>query len=574
MGLSPSPSRTSLLSAAPSADDYGSLHSTDDGGSTTPELRAPLRIKGLPETPQSSSVLPLTTPSALFDGESLGPLLSHALRPAAEMTPGAESESDAEGLLARHHQFQLGEADLTTGWSWQELRAQSYSLIVLGFPITIAAVVSGLNNTLTTTILGNMGTQELAAASLALLVASSTAVAPLMGLLMALETLCSQAYTGSSDPGMPGVYLQRCLLICTLVFTPIIVVWWHIHPIFLAMGQDAELAIMAARYLRYVVLMVVSEMVFEGMKKFYIAQGLTRQIAVIHCAGVISGLPLFYLLTIHPATSVGMVGVPLSITGAMVGAITMASLWLRRSERSLGWTGFTWKALQGWGQMARLAIPGCVMLTTELWALSLLGFAMAYFGPQALAAQAIAMTSLQFGMAAFQSIIVVIGSRVGNYLGLAMPNRARFITWSGLILGTVMASVAAVLLTVFAEQWAQLFNKDPKVRAIVSAMMPLLAFLLVCQTVSGIASGVLRGQGRPKVSAMANVICYYAVAVPLGLLLIKFTHLGLLGLWMAFLAAIFLSALFQVIVVLRSNWAVEVDKCRARLAPDSTPAGP
>lgn len=66
-----------------------------------------------------------------------------------------------------------------------------------------------------------------------------------LGTATALDTLCSQAFTGANDRTLVGVYLQRSLLILGVMFIPIGIVWWNATRILLALNQEPDLALHA-----------------------------------------------------------------------------------------------------------------------------------------------------------------------------------------------------------------------------------------------------------------------------------------------------------------------------------------
>ena len=70
-----------------------------------------------------------------------------------------------------------------------------------------------------------------------------------LGTATALDTLCSQAWTGAKDKTLVGVHLQRALLILSLMFLPIAIVWWNATRILLALNQEPELARLAGKLL-------------------------------------------------------------------------------------------------------------------------------------------------------------------------------------------------------------------------------------------------------------------------------------------------------------------------------------
>lgn len=67
------------------------------------------------------------------------------------------------------------------------------------------------------------------------------------GTTTALDTLCSQGWTGAKDRTIIGVHLQRAYLVLALLFIPIACVWWNATSIMLSFDQDPELAEFAGK---------------------------------------------------------------------------------------------------------------------------------------------------------------------------------------------------------------------------------------------------------------------------------------------------------------------------------------
>ena len=56
------------------------------------------------------------------------------------------------------------------------------------------------------------------------------------------------------------------------------------------------------------------------------------------------------------------------------------------------WNGFSKKSWQGWGPVAKLALPGVVMIEVKVLATRILTFVSSYFGTTTLAAQSVLAT--------------------------------------------------------------------------------------------------------------------------------------------------------------------------------------
>ena len=91
------------------------------------------------------------------------------------------------------------------------------------------------------------GSVELGASALASMFVNVSAWSISYGTTTALDTLCSQAWTGAKDKTIIGVHLQRAYLVLSIMFVPIACIWWNAEPIMLSLNQDPELAKFAGK---------------------------------------------------------------------------------------------------------------------------------------------------------------------------------------------------------------------------------------------------------------------------------------------------------------------------------------
>lgn len=72
--------------------------------------------------------------------------------------------------------------------------------------------------------------------------------------------------------------------------------------------------------------------------------------------------------------------------------------------------------------------------------------------------------------------------------------------------------------------------------------------------------GVLRGSTRPSLGANINLVSVYGVGLPIAVFLAFPMDLGLLGLWLGLLAAQVVCAAIMVLALMRTDWAVQIDR--------------
>lgn len=86
------------------------------------------------------------------------------------------------------------------------------------------------------------------------MLAGITGLVIAFGALNALETVCSQAWTGSETKQDVGLYLQKACVMFGIILVPISLVWWNAKYVLLALGQSDTLAELAGKYLVFYVL--------------------------------------------------------------------------------------------------------------------------------------------------------------------------------------------------------------------------------------------------------------------------------------------------------------------------------
>lgn len=126
-----------------------------------------------------------------------------------------------------------------------------------------------------TTILtvGHLGTVELGAASLGSMTANITGFAVFQGLATSLDTLCAQAY-GSGRKKLVGLQMQRMIYFLWVITIPIAIIWLNAEKILHSIVPEPDIAVLAGKYLKVLVLGAPGYACFESGKRFVQAQGL------------------------------------------------------------------------------------------------------------------------------------------------------------------------------------------------------------------------------------------------------------------------------------------------------------
>jgi MATE family multidrug resistance protein len=121
--------------------------------------------------------------------------------------------------------------------------------------------------------IAKLGTDYLASAALATMFANVSGFSFAIGMSTALETLCSQSHTGSSDRHSLGKHLQRAFLVIGLLCIPIACSWAYSESLLLFFGQDSLLAKLSGQYLIRLIPSLFAISAAECLERYLQAQG-------------------------------------------------------------------------------------------------------------------------------------------------------------------------------------------------------------------------------------------------------------------------------------------------------------
>lgn len=213
------------------------------------------------------------------------------------------------------------------------------------------------------------------------------------GATTALDTLCSNAWTGATDKTIVGIHLQRALIFLGIMFFPIACIWWNAESLLLALGQEAALSQHAGLFLRYLLLGAPAYMTFEALKRYLQAQGIMHATTYVLLIASPINMLTNYIFVWWTPISLGFVGAPLATALSYWLMLGLLLLYIKYVAGGEAWGGWSRQCLTGWSTFLKLAVPGVLMVCTEWWAFELVALAASYLGTVSLAAQSIILTT-------------------------------------------------------------------------------------------------------------------------------------------------------------------------------------
>ncbi|KAJ2084807.1 ethionine resistance protein [Coemansia sp. RSA 1813] len=415
-------------------------------------------------------------------------------------------------------------------------------------------------------VVGHLGAKELAAMSLAVTCQVIIAMAPSFGLLSAMDTFCSTAYTASRDKTLVGFHFQRGIIAACTHFIIVAPILWNAESILLLLKQDPEIAHLSGLYLRIHILSTLPFALFEATKRYLQAQGIMRAgtivtliIAPIHWINS-------YVFVRSQKYGIGFVGAPIVNVFSNCMLLAGIALYTCNSRAMETWGGWKLSAFRNMWVYYRLAIPS-VISTSVVWVcVELLTLGSSYFGANQLAGQAIIMNFANLLYQVCSGLAYSTSPRIGNLIGAAKPRQARISSNMAFMASVCIVAAGTLLLLLTNKWWISVYTSDPNVAIEAAKLIPAASILVVVDGVKTGLNATLVGLGRQRISAEILIFSFYMCGIPIGYTLGYIVRLETAGLLWGMCIANSISLVAQfVYIYVWIDWKDEVRLCLVRL---------
>ena len=122
-------------------------------------------------------------------------------------------------------------------------------------------------------------------------------------------------------------------------------------------------------------------------------------------------------------------------------------------------------------------------------------------------------------------------------------------------------------LRIFEDGVASMFTENEVDQGYIKQVLSVLSVYLIGDAIHGVNTGIVRALGKQFKASIATLICYYAIGMPLALVL-GFKHgMGLVGFWVGFMIAMFLLDFVVIVIIVTADWeiATKTDETSLRL---------
>ncbi|WP_188456722.1 MATE family efflux transporter [Virgibacillus oceani] len=415
-----------------------------------------------------------------------------------------------------------------------------FSIILI--PILITQISMYLMNFFDTVMSGQAGAQDLAGVAI-----GSSLWVPIFtginGILLAITPIVAQLIGAKSDEEIPkkvqqGIYLAIALALFVTAVGAIL-----LNPILQAMDLETEVRHTAKFYLIWLVTGIVPLFIFNTLRCFIDALGQTRISMLI----ILTSLPLNILFNYIfifgkfgvPAFGGVGSGIATAITYWLVCGIALAVIYkIRPFSGYRVFSNWVKPSLKAWLEQLKIGIPIGFAIFFETSIFSAVTLLMSVYSTYTIAAHQAAIN--------FASLLYMIPLSVGMALTIAIGFEiggkrfadARTYGYIGISGGLFIAAFAGLVLYVFNDTVAALYNSNPEVIELTKHFIYYAIFFQLADAFGAPIQGALRGYKDVNITLIMALVSYWIIGLPTGWLLANYTALEPFGYWVGIIVGL------------------------------------
>jgi len=418
------------------------------------------------------------------------------------------------------------------------LKQEAIKTWKLSAPIILGELTQMSLGLIDSAMVGAISYQQLAASALV----NSIIVIPFVfgiGLTMSVSQKVASAH-GRSDGQSVSHYLYNGFWLCTVGAVMIAFLLVLSTPVLFHLKQDADVARLAAPYMRIIGWSIIPSLMFMAIKQFTDGLEKTKIAMYLSLAAMPINAFLNWLLIY------GHFGLPrLELAGAALGTLItrlliLIALILVVLLHPLFWRYIAvrrnqWKIkIKSCKELLQIGIPSGLQAILETGAFSVSAILVGTLGAVPQAAHQIALQCASFTFMISLGLAQGSAIRIGNAFGRKNWAEIKRIGRSSFYSAILYGLVCMFCFIVFRKPIALVFNNDAQVVITASTLMIFAAVFQISDAAQTVAVGCLRGINDVKMPMMYMAIAYWIIGVPAGCLFAFVFHFGAKGVWMGF----------------------------------------
>uniref|UniRef100_A0A8D0B5E1 Multidrug and toxin extrusion protein n=1 Tax=Salvator merianae TaxID=96440 RepID=A0A8D0B5E1_SALMN len=468
-----------------------------------------------------------------------------------EAPSGAEAKPPESGGCKKLHWF-------TPANVWEEAK----KILVLSGPLTLIQLLVFMVHVVSAIFCGHLGKVELASVTLAVAVINITGTSIGFGLSTACDTLISQTYGGKNMKRV-GTILQRAILILLLSCFPCWALFLNTEQILLLIRQDPDVSRLTHVYVLIFIPALPATFIYQLQMRYLQNQKIIWPEVFCGIAGNIVNVTANYIFIYQ--LHMGVRGSAWANTISQYFQVIILFLYIKwKKLHAKTWGGWTTECLQEWDIFMGLAIPSMLMICIEWWTFEIGSFLIGLLSVMELSAQSIIYEVTTVCYMIPYGISNAVSILVGNALGAGNEEVAKRSSAVAMLCTGCFFLLMGILLTATKDVLAYIFTNDEQIIGLVSWVMPVYIAFHFFESLACTTSGILRGTGKQKVGAVFNTLGYYAMGLPVGVVLLFVVKTGMIGLWFGMLICTAIPAVCSIIYLTRMDWKKASEEARHR----------
>ena len=432
-----------------------------------------------------------------------------------------------------------------------ELRATAR----LAAPLVVGQVALMTLNVVDLAMAGRLGAEPMAALAVATTLFYAVIVVA-QGLVMGLDPFVSQAY-GAGEHRRCGLWLLRGLVVGAVATVPVVLVLAFAGgPLLRLLHQPPELIPTAELYLRALCPGILFRLLYVACRQVLQAQGrVALPVTVALLANGVNAAADYAL--IHgawgvPAMGVVGVGLATSVCDAFMGLALLGAVLAGPFLRGHGrWSLGEVLDLTALRSFFRVSLPLAFQTGLEGWGFVFTGLMAGWLGATVVAGHQVAMNLAAVVYMVPLGLSSALVVRVGQAVGRGdRPGLGRAVG-VGLGVGASIAVLTATVFTLLPGPLAGIYTPDAAVLALAVSLLPLAAAFQLFDALQVVGLGVLRGLGDTRFPALASLLGFWVLGLPLGGWLALPGGMGARGIWIGLVVGL---TIMCTVVLLRIRW--------------------
>jgi putative MATE family efflux protein len=205
-------------------------------------------------------------------------------------------------------------------------------------------------------------------------------------------------------------------------------------------------------------------------------------------------------------------------------------------------------------RLVRLSLGGMFQYLVSVASWIVLVRMCAVFGSAAIAGYTLALRIILFALLPSWGMANAAATLVGQNLGARKPDRAEKSVWLAGFYNMVFLGLVAVVFIGFAGPLVRIFTSDPAVVSMASTTLRTIAFGYIFYAWGMVIAQAFNGAGDTTTPTVLNLVCFWALQIPLAWLLAFRAGLGPNGIFVAIAIAQSALAVAGVLMFRRGKW--------------------